>query len=76
MPPLEAMACEYRLSHPTLPPPRSSGRCWLNGRAHGRRSLGLSYEALEEDEDLCIKLKQKGIERAAQFSWKIPLKNL
>lgn len=77
MPPLEAMACGVPvITSNTSSLPEVVGDAGLMVEPMDVEALAYHMKRLEEDEDLCIKLKQKGIERAAQFSWENSVEKL
>lgn len=77
MPPLEAMACGVPvITSNTSSLPEVVGDAGLMVEPMDVESLAHHMKRLEEDEELCEKLIQKGIERAGNFTWENSVKKL
>lgn len=77
MPPLEAMACGVPvITSNTSSLPEVVGDAGLMVEPMDVEGLAQHMKQLEEDEELCRELRQKGLERAAKFSWESSVEKL
>lgn len=77
MPPLEAMACGIPVvTSNTSSLPEVVGNAGLMVEPADIEGLALYMKRLEEDEKLCQELREKGLKRAAKFTWEDSVKKL